>query len=160
MREYWRRYGEISKASKFILCPRGMGTSSVRLFDTMRMGRVPVIISDQWVEPQGPCWEKFSLRVPEADFARLPALLEEHEAVAVEMGLLARAQWEEWFSERVCFHRVVEWCLDIKRRRRLPESWARFAPYIQYLRPFHFRHLLRTKYHAWQHRKSDRCGIN
>ncbi|HXP33977.1 MAG TPA: exostosin family protein [Chthoniobacterales bacterium] len=153
MREYWRRYGEICQASKFILCPRGMGTSTVRLFDTMRMGRVPVILSDQWVEPQGPCWEKFSLRVPEADFARIPALLQEREAAAVEMGLLARAQWEEWFSERVCFHRVVEWCLDIKRRRRLPESWARFAPYIQYLRPFHFRHLLRTKYHARQQRK-------
>lgn len=153
MKQYWRRYGEICKLSKFILCPRGMGPSTVRLFDTMRMGRVPVILSDQWVEPQGPCWEKFSLRVPEADFARIPALLEEREAAAVEMGLLARVQWEEWFSERVCFHRVVEWCLDIKRRRRLPESWARFFPYIQYLRPFHFRHLLRTKYHAWQQRK-------
>jgi Exostosin family len=150
MREYWRRYGEICKASKFILCPRGMGTSSVRLFDTMRMGRVPVILSDQWVEPQGPCWEKFSLRVPEADVARIPALLEQREVAAVEMGLLARAQWEQWFSETVCFHRVVAWCLDIKRQRRIPETWAHFFPYIQYLRPFHFRHLLRTKYHAWQ----------
>src|SRR2546421_9642933 len=28
MREYWRRYGEICKASKFILCPRGLGTAS------------------------------------------------------------------------------------------------------------------------------------
>src|SRR2546423_4170059 len=105
------------------------------------------------VEPRGPCWEKFSLRVPDADFVRIPALLEEREAAAVEMGLLARAQWEEWFSERACFHRVIEWCLDIKRRRRFPENWARFFPYIQYLRPFHFRHLLRTKYRAWQGRK-------
>jgi Exostosin family len=153
MQQYWRRYGEICKLSKFILCPRGMGTSSVRLFDTMRMGRVPVILSDQWVEPKGPCWEKFSLRVPEADFARIPALLEEREGAAVEMGLLSRAQWEEWFSEKVCFHRIVEWCLDIKKRRRISEAWARFFPYIQYLRPFHFRHLLRTEYHAWQRTK-------
>jgi len=153
MKQYWRRYGETCKLSKFILCPRGMGTSSVRLFDTMRMGRVPVILSNQWVEPQGPCWEKFSLRVPEADFARIPPLLEEREVAAVEMGLLARAQWEEWFSEKVCFHRIVEWCLDIKRQRRIPEKWAHFLPYVQYLRPFHFRHLLRTKYHAWQQRK-------
>src|SRR2546423_4170060 len=49
MRDYWRRDGEICKASKFILCSRGVGTSSVRLFDTMRMGRVPVILSDQWL---------------------------------------------------------------------------------------------------------------
>jgi hypothetical protein len=152
MREYWRRYAEICKASKFILCPRGMGASSVRLFDTMRMARVPVILSDQWVEPNGPCWDKFSLRVPEADYAQIPALLERYESKAVEMGRLAHAQWEEWFSEPVCFHRVVEWCLEIKRDRRIPEKIARFIPFIQYLRPFHFRHLLRTKYHAWQQR--------
>jgi hypothetical protein len=153
MKQYWRRYAEICQLSKFILCPRGMGSSSVRLFDTMRMGRVPVILSDQWVEPRGPCWGKFSLRVPEAESARIPALLEEHEAAAVAMGLLARAQWEEWFSERVSFHRVVEWCLDIQKNQRIPEAWARFFPYIQYLRPFHFRHLLRTKYHAWKQTK-------
>jgi hypothetical protein len=152
MREYWRRYAEICKQSKFILCPRGMGTSSVRLFDTMRMGRVPVILSDQWVEPEGPCWEKFSLRIIEANFACLPDLLEERESAATEMGLLARAQWEQWFSQEVCFHRIVEWCLDIRKHRRIPEKWAHFLPYIQYLRPFHFRHLLRTKYHAWQQR--------
>ena len=150
MKQYWRRYGEICKRSKFILCPRGRGASSVRLFDTMRMGRVPVILSDQWIEPEGPCWAEFSLRVPEAKVASVPALLEEREATAVEMGLLAHAQWEEWFSPKVCFHRVVEWCLDIKRQRRIPEKWVHFMPYIQYLRPFHFRHLLRTKYQAWQ----------
>lgn len=150
MREYWHRYAEICNASKFVLCPRGMGTSSVRLFDTMRMGRVPVILSDEWVAPEGPCWEKFSLRVPEREVAGIPALLEAGEEKAVEMGRLARAQWQEWFSETVCFHNVVEWCLDIKRHRRVPESVAHCIAYIQYLRPFHFRHLLRTKYHAWR----------
>lgn len=150
MRDYWRRYADTSKASKFILCPRGMGTSSVRLFDAMRMGRVPVILSDQWVEPEGPTWSKFSLRVSEADFASIPILLERLEPRGVEMGKLARAQWEEWFSPSVSFHRVVEWCLAIMRSRKLPEKIAHFAPFIQYLRPFHFRHLLRTKYHAWQ----------
>src|SRR6267143_5239576 len=152
MQQYWRRYGEICKQSKFILCPRGMGTSSVRLFDALRMGRVPVILSDQWVPPEGPSWDKFSLRVREADFDRIPALLEQLEPKAVEMGMLAHAQWEEWFSPAVCFHHVVEWCLDIKKHRGIPEALARFIPFIQYLRPFHFRHLLRTKYHAWRKR--------
>jgi len=116
------------------------------------MGRVPVILSDQWVEPEGPCRDKFSLRVREADYAQISALLERYESKAVEMGMLARAQWEEWFSEPVCFHRVVEWCLQIKRDRRIPEKIARFIPFIQYLRPFYFRHLLRTKYQALQQR--------
>jgi hypothetical protein len=149
-RDYWQRYATMSKASKFILCPRGLGVSSVRLFDTMRMARVPVILSDDWVEPIGPCWKQFSIRVPEKDFARVPKLLEAREGQALRMGLLARGQWEEWFSEQVCFHRVIEGCLQIKQMRRLPERWARFLPYIQYLRPFHFRHFLRTRVHAWK----------
>lgn len=150
VREFWRRYAEKMEASKFVLCPRGLGVSSVRLFDTMRMGRVPVILSDDWVEPPGPCWKKFSIRIPEHDFAQIPALLEEREPDAVAMGELARKQWEEWFSEEVCFHRVVECCLRIKGQRRIPEKWARFIPYLQFLRPFHFRHLLRTRFQAWQ----------
>jgi hypothetical protein len=149
-RDYLLRYATISQASKFILCPRGQGVSSVRLFDAMRMARVPVILSDEWVQPIGPSWEKFSIRVPEKDFACVPELLETREAEAGQMGRLARAQWEEWFSEQACFHRVIEWCLLIKQRRRLPEKWARFLPYIQYLRPFHSRHLLRTRYQAWK----------
>ena len=153
IREYQRRYADICKASKFLHCPRGIGASSVRLFDAMCMGRVPVIVSDQWVPPVGPCWEKFSLRVPEREFATIPALMEDREDQFMEMAKLARAQWEEWFSPRVYFHRVVESCLDIKRRRRIPERFARFSVYIQFLRPFHFRHFLRTRYHAWQRKR-------
>ena len=149
MRNYRRRYVEITQASKFILCPRGLGVSSVRLFDTMQMGRVPVILSDDWVEPPGPDWSQFSLRVRERDYARVPALLNEHESRAVEMGLLARAAWEKWFSDEVAFHRAVESCLSIRRRRRIPESWARLPVYLQFLRPFHFRHWLRTRRPKW-----------
>ena len=152
MKQYWRRYAEICRASKFILSPRGMGVSSVRLFDAIRMGRVPVIVSDQWVPPEGPRWEQFSLRVAEKDIGQIPSLLERHESAAVGMGLAARKEWEAWFSPAVCFHHVVEACLDIKRTREIPERFARFIPFFQYLRPLHFRHLLRTKYHAWQRR--------
>ncbi|MBA2269339.1 MAG: exostosin family protein [Chthoniobacterales bacterium] len=55
-RDYHRRYADITKASKFVLCPRGLSVSSIRLFETMKMGRVPVILSDGWVEPPGPAW--------------------------------------------------------------------------------------------------------
>jgi hypothetical protein len=146
LRDFWRRYARIMQASKFVLCPRGLGVSSVRLFDTMRIGRVPVILSDDWVEPAGPAWEKFSIRIPESEFGGIPDLLEKREAHAAAMGQLARQQWVEWFSQDVCFHRVVEWCLEIKRTRRVPERWARLTPYLQYLRPFHFRHRIRTKW--------------
>jgi hypothetical protein len=151
LHNFWRRYAQMMQASKFVLCPRGLGVSSVRLFDTMRMGRVPVILSDDWVEPTGPAWKEFSIRVPEAEFRCIPDLLEKREEQAVMMGQRARREWEEWFSPAVCFHRVVESCLQIRNARRVPEKIAGLLPYLQYLRPFHFRHRLRTK---WQQFRS------
>jgi hypothetical protein len=146
--DYHRRYAELTKASKFVLCPRGLSASSIRLFETMRMGRVPVILSDGWAGPAGPCWDKCALRVKEKDFAQIPRLLEQREGDAVAMGELARKEWEEWFSDEVVFHRVVELCLDIKRKRWVPESLARWPVYLQCLRPFHLRHMLGARYRA------------
>lgn len=146
--DYDRRYAELTKASKFVLCPRGLSPSSIRLFETMRMGRVPVILSDAWVPPVGPAWEKFAIRIPEKDFATIPKLLEKWEARAVEMGERARAEWEGWFSDEVLFHHLVELCLDIQRKRTIPENLGRWLPFVQFLRPFHLRRLLRAFYRA------------
>ena len=137
--DYRRRYAEATKASKFVLCPRGLSVSSIRLFETMRMGRVPVILSDGWVAPPGPAWETFAIRVAENDWPRIPQILEAREREAVQMGERARAAWVEWFSREVAFHRIVESCLAIRSRRIVPEQLARWPVFLQYLRPFHFR---------------------
>lgn len=140
--DYDRRYAELTKASKFVLCPRGVSASSIRLFETMRMGRVPVILSDQWVPPVGPRWEQFSVQVRERDFASIPRILEEREPAAIEMGQVARTEWERWFAEDVLFHQLTELCLDIQRKRKIPERWGRWTAYLHYLQPFHFRRLI------------------
>jgi hypothetical protein len=137
--DYDRRYAELTKASKFVLCPRGLSPSSIRLFETMRMGRAPVILADAWARPSGPSWERFAIQVREKDFRQLPRILEERESEAVEMGELARTEWDRWFSEEVLFHHLVELCLDIQRNRKIPEAVARWSAYLHYLRPFHFK---------------------
>lgn len=147
-RDYYRRYAELTKVSKFILCPRGLSVSSIRLFETMRMGRVPVILSDEWVAPKGPRWREFAIRISERDVTQVPRILEQRESEAVEMGELARREWENWFSDEVVFHRVVELCLEIKSQRKIPESLARWPVYFQYLRPFHLRRVLGRAYRA------------
>lgn len=146
LQEFWKQYADVIKQSKFVLCPRGIGASSVRLFDTMKMGRVPVILSDAWVPPEGPDWESFSIRIPENRWRDIPALLASREGSSVEMGLRARAEWEEWFSEESCFHRVVEWCLSIQKDRVIPERWLHYVAYGQFLRPLHLRGYLRSRF--------------
>jgi hypothetical protein len=124
-------YAQVMRRSRFVLCPRGVGTGSQRLFETMQAGRVPVILSDEWVEPDGPCWEEISVRIPESQVASIPARLEDRDPHWAEMARAARAAWEEWFAPEVKFHRMVEGCLEILRSRRRPEAVAQRIP-----RPF------------------------
>ena len=53
-----QRYAEVVARSKFVLCPRGHGPSSFRLYETLAAGRVPVVISDQWLAPPDVCWSR------------------------------------------------------------------------------------------------------
>jgi len=140
---FWDRYAKIARRSKFVLCPRGVAPSSIRLFETMCTGRVPVILADEWVRPEGPAWETFSVQVAERDAASVLRVMEEKEAAAAEMGLRARAEWEKYFSPEIVFHRAVELCLEMQRTRRMPESVGRFAIIAQLLQPYVVREYLR-----------------
>lgn len=126
-----RAYADEILESKFVLCPRGKGTSSFRLFETMALGRVPVILSDQWVAPRGPDWASFSLRVRERDAGRVPEIIEAAEPRWEQMAAAARAAWEEWFAPDILFHRMVEACLDIRKNNILPERVWRKLPDAQ-----------------------------
>jgi len=57
-------FADTMAASWFMLCPRGIGTSSYRLFETLEAGRAPVIISDQWVPTPHINWD-FAVKVRE-----------------------------------------------------------------------------------------------
>jgi hypothetical protein len=137
---FHREYAEALTCSLFVLCPRGVGASTMRLFETMKAGRVPVVISDDWVAPDGPDWASCSLRVAERDVPHVAGILERHEAAAITMGRQARAVYESWFSEAAAFHRIVEWCLAIRRSRRYSERLMQRLVLWQLLRPFEFRH--------------------
>lgn len=138
--QYGQRYVHLLTDSKFVLCPRGLGTSTWRLFETMKAGRVPVIISDSWVAPEGPDWESFSLRIPESQVANIPRLLQEFEEQAVEKGQRAREAWEGWFSAEVAFHRIVEWCLAINVPTFASIDLGRVLLLPHLMRPYFLRH--------------------
>jgi len=114
-----RRYANIMAESLYVLCPRGIGTSSYRLFETMQAGRAPVIISDQWVEPQHVDWD-FALRIRESDVAEIPEWLQSRASEARDRGEAARAAWEEAYGPAVIFDTIAE--SVVKLRESLGES--------------------------------------
>jgi hypothetical protein len=131
-RAFEEDYANILRDSLFVLCPRGWSPSSVRLFETLKAGRVPVIISDQWTPPIGPDWDSCSVSVPEAEVASIPQRLESLAPRAAEMGRVARQIYEEWFAPEICFHRIVEWCRGIDAARSpLARRFANALPLRQ-----------------------------
>lgn len=96
--DYRRSFVELLRDSRFVLCPRGIGASSIRVFEAMRLGRVPVIVSDAWIAPPVGDWSRFSLRVPEARVAEIPDLCRANADRAAAMGREARAAYEAFFA--------------------------------------------------------------
>jgi hypothetical protein len=123
--EFKKQYAEVITRSKFVLCPRGIGTSSCRLFETMQSGRVPIIISDAWVPCSNIEWSKFSLRVREKDIANLPNICLDASDHWPTMAQEARKTWEEWFSHRGLARLIETSILDIQRARKYPERLLR-----------------------------------
>jgi hypothetical protein len=129
-----RRYDELIARSKFVLCPRGKGASSIRLLEVLAAGRVPVIISDDWMPPEGPDWQTFSILCPEKDVGAIPALLEEREADFEELAAAARRIYSEWFSRERTFARIGDLCaalLESDAPARFPARGVRGRAYFR-----------------------------
>ena len=87
--------------SAFVLCPAGLAPASHRIFEVMALGRVPVIIADQWVCPTGIGMEDCIVRIAEADIEKMPTILLSHRDRATAMGRAARTIWEQYFALEV-----------------------------------------------------------
>lgn len=73
-------YATTLQRSRFALCPSGSGPNSIRLWEALGYGAIPVILSDS-LQLSGPdqLWQTAALVVPEAEsaVAALPSQLEE-----------------------------------------------------------------------------------
>ncbi|OED45824.1 hypothetical protein AB838_22145 [Rhodobacteraceae bacterium (ex Bugula neritina AB1)] len=78
------------KASVFSLCPSGTGPNSIRLWESLGLGAVPVILADSWAPPGNPAlWQAgavFCEETPEA----IRALPERLAALAADPDALER----------------------------------------------------------------------
>ena len=78
------RYNRILSDTQFSLCPGGAGPNSLRLWESMAVGCIPVILSDQLVLPdlaelssgRWSNWDQIVLFHPEADLESLPERLQ------------------------------------------------------------------------------------
>lgn len=105
--ERQQRYAQTIASSHFVLCPRGAGAGSIRLFEVMQAGVAPVLLSDDYLLPSHIPWDKFLIRIAERDIRRLPELLEPHLATSAERGYAARQAWLNHFAPEKEFDAIV-----------------------------------------------------
>ena len=137
---FQKRYIEEILDSCFVLCPRGLGPTSMRLFEAMEMGRAPVVIGDSWLPVARLPWDEFALFVPEKDIDQIPIMLEKNRHRAVVMGRKARSVWEEHFSPKRVFGELIATAAELLREpygRR--ERWKDI---MMLSHPNHWRNLL------------------
>lgn len=131
----FHEYEDVLVRSRFALCPSGLAPSSLRLFEAMKAGCVPVIISDALILPEGPDWNSFSLRVSESKVSTIPTLLEELEPLSDTMGKLSRQAWEDFYSPQTSFNTVgnilAELDRGIRSRRRRLYALAYIVTFFQ-----------------------------
>ncbi len=85
-------YSRVMANSVFCLCPSGSGPNSIRLWEALGFGCIPVILSDDLLLPGSRSdWNKAVIQVKETEIAvsQLPALLED---LASQPELLKRMQ--------------------------------------------------------------------
>jgi len=141
---YEQHYCNISNESYFILAPRGIGPCTYRLFESMQIGRVPVIISDAWVKIPGIDWDKFSITVPECQILLIPQILNERKKDAVEMGKVARQIWEEHFSPEISLQKITIAAKELLQHKYSLTDYLKDQ--AQFFRSsYHFKNLLRYK---------------
>ena len=117
----------IMNASIATLCPRGVGTQSIRFFETMAMGRLPIVISDRYVFPLKEIidYDRFTVRIKETRIGQLPEQMGDFfDRSSMDdirkMGKLARQVWCDYFSPTK-FEKYMRLTLSevVKKRRRM-----------------------------------------
>lgn len=67
-----KRYNQILSSSVFSLCPEGSGVNSLRVWESMAAGVIPVIYSDNWNPPtiEQYKWQDFSIQIPMNEYSK------------------------------------------------------------------------------------------
>ena len=69
------QYNQLLLRSKFSLCPSGSGPNSIRLWESLAAGSIPVLLSDTLELPEHELWDDAIIRVRERDVTNIVEIL-------------------------------------------------------------------------------------
>lgn len=103
--------------SHFVLCPRGIASYSHRIFETMLLERVPVIIADDWV-PFSFAQPDYFVKIAEKDIENLTSILEQElERYHFYMSNILKAK-SNWLACDTRYCTAIEQFLNFHSQRK------------------------------------------
>lgn len=122
--ENTRAYNNLLLQSTFSLCPSGSGPNSIRFWEALAVGSIPVLLSDKLDLPKHPSWAKAIIRFPEGQIRYLDAHLrnisaleiQERRKLCIEIYSYFRNDFanskydDEFHKTRTSGTRVVHYC--------------------------------------------------
>jgi len=123
-------YARLMHESKFVLCPKGNGISSYRLFETLEAGKVPVIIADKFVPLKVPTTGEYALYLKEADINTLESFLVANEPEFERLAQNAADVFSANFADNRKVHYIGEMLEDILKTSTI-NSLAHLKSYQQ-----------------------------
>jgi hypothetical protein len=95
------------------------------MYETLAVGRVPVIISDDWVAPLGPDWDSFTIRWPENRTDGLVEMLTERDREWAAMSANARGAYERYFAPGSSIDYIMDGCQALRTAGTVAETARR-----------------------------------
>ena len=68
-------YNQLLLKSRFCLCPSGSGPNSIRFWESLAIGSIPIILADTLDLPKHELWKDAILRVKESELETIPNIL-------------------------------------------------------------------------------------
>lgn len=69
---YTQEYKNALQQSRFAICLRGVGSSTIRFWEALGAGAIPILISDDMALPSEVNWDECIIRIPEKDILSIP----------------------------------------------------------------------------------------
>ncbi len=80
-------YQDILARSRYSICPRGTGPSSIRFWESLQAGAIPVVIADDLWLPEGINWDECIVRIAEKDVHTINEVIQ---SIPYEQELIMR----------------------------------------------------------------------
>jgi len=109
-KEKTEEYINILKQTQFSLCPSGSGPNSIRLWESLSFGSIPVILADTYVLPQitGIEWSKYVIKWEESNIGELYEYLKTVPESEIERkSSLCVELFNSYFAEE-CQIKIIE----------------------------------------------------